>query len=66
MLVVYSRTFSSSEQSGNVIHLVHHTRGTACVENYWFCEIMIQRERELSHEVDLKDCLYFEHLKKGK
>ena len=37
-------TFSSSGSSGNVIHLFHHTRETACVGKYWFCEVMIQRE----------------------
>ena len=33
-----------------MIHLVHRTRGTACVGNHWFCEVMTQREEIMNYK----------------
>ena len=33
------------------LHLVHHTRDTTCVENYWFCEVILQGERVVNYQL---------------
>ena len=33
------------------LHFVHHTRDITCVENYWFCEVIIQVERVINYQL---------------